>query len=251
MKKMALAMVSVMFVLCCMASEGYAHIYFDDGGVHTLDYANNEVHFTSYGYAYVYDNFWNEPTTLNIVLGGIVGIVSVWDNSIVNVFDGEISSSLYAEDDSEITISGGYVRSLVAYNYSSISVSGGTIDTYLSAYDDSEIAMSGGYVNNRISAYENSSVYISGGQIGGPLEIGSSATVIVDGLDFMLDGQSVTGTIVNPLATVNTGHLTGTYINGDPVDFDVQMQPGASVTFIPEPASLLLLAAGAFIFRTR
>jgi len=130
-------------------------------------------------------------------------------------------------------------------------ISGGQIIKNIEAYNRGDIAISGGSIRGNLNARDNSSVYISGGQINGSLNISSDSIVIIEGMNFVLDGHSVLGTIINPLNETNYGHLTGTYLNGSPLDIHLEMQPGTSITFVPEPATLLLLGLGAVMLRKK
>ena len=71
--------------------------------------------------------------------------------------------------------------------------------------------------------------------------------MILVGIDFVIDGTSVGyGTL-----TSNQGYLNGTLQNGDPIDVYFEVGSNASITLIPEPATLLLLSLGAAIVKRK
>jgi hypothetical protein len=263
----------------------HASIIFNDGSLHeintilndTIEVKNNfwnettTVNLLSGGWV---DEIRAYEDSLINVLGGQIGEalfsgsnVYAYDTSRVNFSGGEIVRYLIAEDYGYINFSGGEVgRSMYGYDNSQIAISGGIVQEDLYLYGGAtmtdgqiisnieafgNIAISGGSVGGNLDAHENSYVYISGGQISGYLGVSFGSTVIMDGMNFVLDGHNVFGEITNPLDEINSGHVTGTYFDNSAVDVYLQMQPGASITFIPEPATICLLGLGGLLLRRK
>ena len=209
---------------------------FQDGAYHLLD--------GSYSTVAVYNNFWNEPTTVELVSGGYInGNLNGYENSNIIVSGGLIRYNLYANDDSNVTISGGTVgQYLRAYENSNVTISGGTIAGDLCAYTN--VSISGGSIGDDLYADSNSNVSISGGTVGGNLLIYSTLTV--DGQDFAIDGYSLPygGTFDSGGQYSRTGFLTSTLANGDLMANTFTIYSGGSLVLIPEPATLGLLGLG-------
>ena len=115
-----LCVVATLIALVSGSARG-ALVTLQDGAYHRLD--------GFYSTVGVYNNSWNEPTTVELVSGAT------------------IRRDLTVYDSSNITISGGSVgRDFYAYDNSNVIASGGTIGWSLRAYDDSNITISGGRV---------------------------------------------------------------------------------------------------------
>lgn len=237
------------FVILLYARTSKAEYYFD-GEVHTIDYR--------YSQGLVVGNSPDgEATTINIIDGGSAPNFSATEDSYINIFygggimnlDGSYGGVSDSYDNTQIMLQGGVINgSLRFWDNSKIAIQGGTIISWVRAYNDSIIDISGGNIGDNIMGlmvYENSTVMISGGQMNGLLEINTKDSFItVFGSDFTLDGQNVSGEIFNPLNEVKYGHLTGFYLNDDPIDIDIKMDPEASIILIPDPTTLSLLGLG-------
>ncbi len=163
----------------------------------------------------VRNNFWDEPTSVEMVSGA------------------EVGSYAYAYDTSRLT------------------VSGGTINYHLYAYDSSEVAVSGGTIGWRLYALGSSQVTVSGGTIEEIMMIWS--TVTVEGSDFSISGVPVPlGTYTrfderDPLA----GALSGTFGSGETFTNNFEIHGDGQLVLIPEPATLALLALGGLLLIRR
>ncbi len=133
-------------------------------------------------------------------------------------------------------------------------VAGGSVSGDIRVeYDGSSFTMSGGSIGDWLIALSSSPVTITGGTIGGMLALDSSSLsggedgdVYIYGSDFRIGGDAV------PYGTYHvSGSLTGTFANGDPIGYYVNCAGANDLILmpIPEPATLLLLAFGAFVVR--
>jgi hypothetical protein len=273
--KRTVTLLGILLVLGVNTTKG--GIIYNDGGIHNIDWAYGDV-------VSVENSFWSEATTMNLLTGGIVSQIYAYENSKINIFGGQVVSYLSCYDNSDISVTGGKIMSeLIARDNSSIDVSGGEIVRigtdpaysgdltitggitdvfsaqggtmkfnggnvrYVQAVGNGHFTMNNGQINEILVATDNSQVDISGGNITGLLDIRLNSTVNIIGTGFVLDGHSIFGDIINPLAEDNYGHLTGLYLDGSPFEVDIKMAPGASVSVNPEPCSLLLVVVGSLI----
>ena len=121
-------LILVLTLLCCPAIAR-ATIVFNDGQVHNIDS-------TILDDVDVYDS--GNPTTLNLLPGGMItGRLSVYHDSIVNVFGGSISHNFYALQNSTVTISGGQISlDLYTQNNATVTISGGSISEHIAVGND-------------------------------------------------------------------------------------------------------------------
>lgn len=240
MKKVIL----VVMVLLCGTSITKGTTYFDDGGIHDV--------YSEIAAAEIQDNFWDEPTTVNLQSTGKIGTLTAWDNSQFNIYGGTITH-LSILDESQANLYYGTIEwSVYVRNDSQMTIYDGTIGGYLYGKENSIIDISGGSISESVTAEDNSQITISGGTVDSLLGIESTnALVSIIGYDFILDGHSVYGEIMNTSNEVKSGHVTGTYFGGASIDLDIQMQPNTSIMFIPEPSTLLLLGIGAVMLRRK
>ena len=156
---------SVLVIIVCCSNVWATEVeIFDDGLVHEIN--NPRIDYD----CYVLDSYSQEPTTLNIVQGGMIYHTWVFDRSSVNVLGGAINYELYAYDDSHVTIVAGVIgavgRDLFAHNRSQVVVSGGGLGGELHLYDDAALHMSDGTIGFAAFANNNSKLYITGGSLG-------------------------------------------------------------------------------------
>jgi len=258
-------------------------VTYNDGGVHQISSSSTD-------YIEVRNSFWDESTTVNLVSGGSVWYLYSYQNSRINILDGSIKFYLIARDNSHVTMSAGTVGYLQAHdnshvwmsggslqsaeiqNKSSVLMSGGEIRSHVNVTDDSIFNISGGFVDN-VYGYIGSEVNlkggtirqdlfsmigshatVTGGQISGFFDIREGTNAMILGTSFILDQHPVSGIITNPLDTVNYGHLTGLYLDGQAIDINIKMDPHASIMLVPEPSMIILLSVGSvwlFKFRKR
>ena len=226
-----LVMVAVMVICCVGAARGNTVI--DDGKI-------NNIYYTISDYIDVRHDFWGNTTTVNLLSGGSITGLYAYDNSHINVSDGAIGSILYAYDNSYVDISGG------------------SITSDLQAYDNSQVSISGGSIMDGLNATDDSKVYISGGSIRYDIRIGvysyDKSSLTIYGSDFAINGVSVsTGSTFYAFedGSQRNGTLTGTLVNGDPINNDFSIVGNSQLVLIPEPTTLLLFGLGGLMLRKR
>lgn len=142
----------VFFTLCLCSIPSYAVTWFDDGGVHDVNYVVTDQ-------IQVWDNeALSVPTRVNFSTGFSTSYpVEVHLNSSINVNDGQFTSTSYltAFDNSTTTFKGGIFEG-----------SSG-IYGYISALDNSTINIEDGIFEGRISARDYSNLFISADDFNG------------------------------------------------------------------------------------
>jgi hypothetical protein len=247
--RLAIWVMLVVLVLFCLGLRTADADSYNDGGTHNID--------SKYNNGIVIENSSSgAATTVNIVSGGSVPNFTITGDSYLNVVSGgsiaeEGVSDAY--DNAQIDIQGGtIVGGVRVHNNVRFSMISGTINQWIRAYDDSVVDISGGIIRSEVMAYDDSIITISNGQIWQTLQILSIDSIVtIFGTNFILDGSSVHGEIFNTLAETNYGHLTGYYLDGGPINMNLEMQPGTSITLVPEPASAMIMALGATIISLR
>jgi hypothetical protein len=229
MKNVRMTIWLVAAVLFMVASQGFGVTEFKDGGTHNIDYSE--------GYMYVDNGAPGMNTTVNLLDGG-----SIW--------------KWWAYEDSRINISGGSVGLwLVPYGRTQVTMSGGRT-LYLYAYDSSKVTMSGGTATGDLVAGGSSQVTLSGGTIAQTLDLYQNAILYLDGTNFAIDGTPFSSGEITSILGGDYGNepyrtLTGTLANGDIINNQFQIGDYASITLVPEPATLLLLGLGAVMARSK
>jgi len=205
--------------------------------------------------------------------GGSFGQLSVSDNSQL-IADGVNANEIYHEshdnhshmtfsqghigtifrgrDFSETEISDSTTNSIESHEYSLVNLLDSYISGSVTAYEDSEITVDDCYIAGNVTASGNACVELLGGYFNGDVTAGSGeATIILHGLDFAIDGLAVDlGRYY--ASDFAAGRITGQMLNGDLLDCNFSISGNSSILLVPEPASLLLLAAGALsAFRRR
>jgi len=198
----------ILMILAFLLVGVFAHdvraTTYGDGQSHDIDYLLNEG-------VIIYNHSHNidEPTTVNLLSGGTVDGVDVYDSSFFNLFDGgTVNYNLNAHNDSRVNISGGTVSDLTAGEYSQVSMSGGQVD-YFGAVGNSVVDVTGGSMKS-LHVSEDSAVNISNTYIeyGGNLKLWQNASLSMTNTTFgqtMIDCDGVMDTYDNSHFTVGAG----------------------------------------------
>jgi len=268
--------------LLAITCSARAYVDFNDGGYHTIAYTINahvRVDYDTPGMGTQLDLVWPGRIELDLrayedsyvtILGGEIGLSLIaYQNAEVIVSGGWIGSGLGAFDDSHVIFSGGETNyGLAAHGNSQISISGGLIGDEVYAYGNSQIDISAGQIYDDLIAYDSSRVTMSGGQVGdeiwagfAPADYWDMSLITFEGTNFEINGQSVGyGDFASDYAVPGTdpwgnpcltGTLTGTLADASELSNTFYIFDDADITFVPEPATLLLLLLGAAFLKKR
>ncbi len=241
--------VAILTVVYAVPSDCSAIIIYDDGGTHEITSVITDL-------ARVDGN-----TTVIVNSGGVFerGLTAI-DNSKVFVnngflyglwtggtsntiiSDGEIGHSLSVVEDSHMTVNGGILDGPIEVrSWGNLAITGGTL-IYIWAIENSHISISGGSLSFGLETFGDTQVEISGGLIAGELIALGNSQFTISGTNFNYDYGVLKS---------QSGRLTGTLANGDPMDIPFGVYGNATIVLIPEPASLLLFGVGAVLLRGR
>lgn len=234
MKNVRITVYLMTAILFTAAGRGFCTVEFKDGGTHNINYTINDNVFIDSCTPGMY-------TKVNLLSGG------------------SVSNSVWACEDSQVTMSGGYVVfDLAVFQNGSITVSGGTVKEYLQSLDTSSLTMSDGNVNTCFAVTGHSNAILSGGWVsllraqenchlsiyGGSSDRGLDAwgysTTTFYGRNFQLgSGLTLDGNRI-----LGTGILSGQWLNGKSWAMTIRSHDSTATILIPEPATLLLLVFG-------
>lgn len=206
MKKLVIMCLATLAVLAVTTASVEAVVFIDDGIPHT--FSDN---------TYELENVWLDYNTANT------------PGTHVDVVDG------------------GTVDSLYAFNNSTVTMTGGTITNVLGTYGDGTVTLLGGILNGPLDARENGAIYLNG------TGFTVNGTALVNG-DKLSDFVSL---IENGDYDHYTGIIAGTLANGTVLNnaffiFNTGAHAGtANIYVVPEPATMCLLALGGLISRRK
>jgi len=222
---------------CC--NHAAAALVFNDGGHHIIDYTVNTL-------VKVDQDTPGAGTRVDIIEGGLIQAwLDAYESSRVNIFGGRVSATVNAYGASYITVVGGEIGGPVySRENSRLDISGGSMGAWVQSLSSSEVTISGGEIELFVEAWDNSRVTISGGTIGGRIAAIRDGLVTLVGSNFAVNGTPVGyGDFASDYAT--SGTLSGILANGDTLNNPFSLvHPGADITFIPEPGTILLLGLG-------
>jgi len=194
----------IMVVIFFCTVEGSAVQTYNDGGVH-------EINTPIAKSVQIYDGPANQPTTVELVAGGSVQDVDVYQNSLFLMSDGTFGDGRLAlRDSSRGEISGGIVN-----------------DDPFYIWNNSQLIITGSDFSEGLWVYDEGQVYIYGS-------------------DFSIDDVPVG---YGPVPVTN-GLLEGTLWNGQ-IRSALNIRDNGMVTLVPEPASLSLLLGTLLLTRKR
>lgn len=229
-KMMGISLVVALYILCGCPAAVYATIVYDFGGEYNIDfYLHDDVK--------VLDSSTGEPTTVNIIAGGVIDdYMKVFDNSIINVDGGRVDW-VDSFDESRIGVFAGEVESFLRTNANShASITGGTLSGTnvfsLQVLNNSSVDISGGLIKGKIEARDDTKIYISGGLLEGVLDVYTSSIVTISGSNFNYDFGEITNT---------TGILTGMLTSGDLIDILFYVHDNASIVLVHDVLELYTL----------
>jgi hypothetical protein len=215
-------------VLLMATGQGFGWTYFNDGGTHNINYTINDR-------VQVQNEASGMPTTVNLLEGGRFG-----------------GPSTIVLQDSRLNIFGWSAWRVAAGDNGQVTMSSGSIADWFSASGNAQIIMSGGTVVGDLQAWgwDNSQVTMSGGSVSGALQAFDGGHITIVGSNFAVDGSPV-GFGQYFASDFGGGVLTGTLDSGALLNNSFYISTDASITLIPEPATLLLLGLGAVIIRRK
>ena len=186
-----------------------------------------------------------ETTQVNVANGSTVpDSLDILVGAEVNISGGSVAEFSAAASGSEVNISDGSLGALfIAAADVEVNISGGTVGNSFRAFG-STINLSGGSVGNAFSARENSVINISGGSVGSGFNANAGSQVNLFGSDFMLNGTSIEGLVLNESFTIADRDvtLTGTLEDGSPFSFDLNSNPVSSEDSFAATAMLTVTA---------
>ncbi len=277
MRSRRVEIIAAVLVLFVSASPVMAVIEFNGGLSHDIDYEINDEVWVDF-------ELPGLGTTLNFLEGGSIksAHLKAFEDSAINVLGGSIVY-LDAMGSSHVALSDGFIADFYAYGASKVTVSGGSIEQLyardncqvdvsdgsigeLVAFDNNRMTVSGGSMGE-IVALLASQVDISGGSIGWlqitdtsqvtvsggfftkEMQLGGNTVLTIEGSDFAVDGTPVgyielTSILGEQYNRDPHRRLTGTLLNGDPLDNEFRIGYSGKIVLVPEPATLLILALG-------
>ncbi len=262
--KKHIIIISIIATVALFNSSANAEVNFNDGGYHIIDFPGYYIVYVDYetpgvythleltsGGSIIYDIYGWEDGRVTISGGNVGRSLNGYDRALLTVDDGLIGGPLIAMDESQIMVTGGSIDSFVrAHEEGQIIVSGGTITDFLGASENSHITISGGSVGSFLYAHGNSEVIVSGGTFADYFWAQNNGLIILEGTDFAINGMPVE---YDDFAGDYTmfGTITGTLKNGDILNNTFQLYHEGDITFIPEPATIALLAFGVLALRKK
>ena len=167
------------------------------------DGLTTDIDKTIYEDIIIYNNFWNEPTTVNLKAGGYITQSHVYDDSQLNILDGRIDGYVYSYNNSRVNVSGGTLYRMYLYENSFAAISGGVISSFIEiggsvtggygARGGGILHLSGGEVTGNILALDDCEVLVNGGVIGGALKDAINHDMFEIGEDLKMERGRASG----------------------------------------------------------
>ena len=259
---------ALIMVLCICWQEGMADIVFDDGGMHDIAYFTIE-HIDVFN-----ESFWDDATTVNLIEGGSIKTIDLFEDSIFNIDGGVVNDSVSIKNNSQVFFNSGQITgevhleencyfemnggsliddsSLWMQDNSNVIINGGNIQLDISIGHNSTLTITGGVISGYLNGGQTAKINIHGGIFDSPIHFGDSAQTTIYGSDFYING------VPAPYGSYSgdrSGVITGLLSDGTVLNHDLDMYTNATLTLVydpvPEPTTLLLLGLGAVMLRRK
>jgi len=250
---MRMAIITIGLAVLLVCGQAGAIVEFNDGGYHLIDYVINETvqvdHYKP-----------NTGTQVDIASGGwIKENIEAYGTSRIAINGGN-ADGIITFDDSRLVMNSGSIVSITAVFNNEIEIHGGQITEVLTlGYNSSAIITSG--TIRSIGTESSNNCVISGGIVLESIGASGNGLVTLIGSDFQVNGHNVGyGDRASTWATPGIdpwGHpwLTGTVMgildSGDVINNSFMFYQNGDITFVPEPATFLIILTGSFIIRSR
>jgi len=221
-----------------------AAMYFNDGQIYNIDYQ-------------IDDNVWVDyqspgmQTTVNLLDGGLLPYpysLGGFEDSVINMSGGSVQS-LYSNDRSQVTFSGGLIRNVLAAYGGQVAVFGGSIECGIVADGSSKVTIYGGSIGYNLHANQSSQVKIYGGSINRKLTLSNDVVVTLYGSDFAVNGQpfgygELTTILGGSYLDEPSRYLTGTLLSGEAINNLFYIGQDAKIVLTPVPSTVFLGSIG-------
>lgn len=265
---MKLPATATVVLLLITTTSTLASLFFNDGGDHVIDYR-------------ITDAVWVDlqapqmRTHIELAAGGWLNhgtSIVLKNKSRFTMTGGMMDWSIWAESDSEVNITGGYVEGYlntssrvpalvsggsmngIAIQQSNLVFSEGVIREHISLVYESTATITGGSIgagNNTLGAsvrlYNDGELTISGGEIVNGVSATDTALITLVGSNFTINGVSVShGAKASSFAA--SGTITGVLENGDLFNNSYELKGASDIQVIPEPSTAILLSGTGILF---
>jgi hypothetical protein len=224
MKKTRTIFLTAAVTLIVVSNQGFGDIYFNDGATHNVNYEVPGCIWVDYQTA-------NAQTNVNLLSDcWMTGTMFAYNNSQVTM-SGGIATGLRTYDNSKAIVSGGSLCILQVYNYSQMAISDvGFME--LQTYDNGHVTISGDGCVSQAIANGSSKIEMSNGTIGEFVPLENSQVVISGGVifDFAAYGNSQTvisgGSVMCFYALGNSNVV----LSGGKINAELEIKEAATLT---------------------
>ncbi|MHC4461466.1 MAG: PEP-CTERM sorting domain-containing protein [Planctomycetota bacterium] len=233
-KQTSIVITLILFIFFTGVNVSMA-VLINDGGIHTIDYEIND-------WLEIKDSPAGQSTSVNFEVGALVREhFSLWDSSIVNMYNGILEAGAISYADSKFNIYNGIIKT-GGYYFGT-----GHGRSPYSILTDGNVWIYDCLIYSDIVVRLDGSVNIYGGTLYGDIDINTGGNVVLHGRNFILDGNPID---YRDFGDGTHGHLEGELLDGNAIDSFFWIGEG-HLELIPEPATLLLLGFGAVMLRRK